>query len=177
MELQHIEESPHMGSEISSHKDINKKDISELITMIYRERTSEYSKKANQLTNAGEATNGTPKYITFFPSSFAACLDIGKLCYFSLSLTNELVFVSLDIKVESIFKYTGKIHTRIFSCNFLTSTDSSVEISKEAIDAMASWPMYSSKSSLPNSIAKIAAGSIIESLKRNNDEKNAIRVA
>jgi len=39
-------------------------------------------------------------------------------------------------------------------------------MSIEAIDAMANWPIYSSKSSLPKSIANIAAGSIIASLKR-----------
>lgn len=56
--------------------------------------------------------------------------------------------------------------TLIFSCNFLASKSSpSVKISNEAIDAIASWPMYSSKSSLPKSIAKIAAGSMIASLK------------
>lgn len=37
-------------------------------------------------------------------------------------------------------------------------------MSSEAIDAIASWPMYSSKSSLPKSIANIAAGSMIASL-------------
>ena len=42
-------------------------------------------------------------------------------------------------------------------------------MSKEAIDAMASSPMYSSKSSLPKSIAKIAAGSIIASLQQNDN--------
>ena len=58
-------------------------------------------------------------------------------------------------------------YTLIFSCNFLVSNCSpSVKMSIEAIDAMANWPIYSSKSSLPNSIAKIAAGSIIASLKR-----------
>lgn len=48
----------------------------------------------------------------------------------------------------------------------------SEKTSKEAIDAMASLPMYSSKSSLPKSMAKIAAGSIIESLleEMNNKE-------
>lgn len=69
-------------------------------------------------------------------------------------------------KLESMRHFT-----RNFSCNTLVSTFSlSMKTSKEAIDAMASLPMYSSKSSLPKSMAKIAAGSIIESLifsKRN----------
>lgn len=48
-------------------------------------------------------------------------------------------------------------------------------MSSEAIDAMASSPMYSSKSSLPKSIAKIAAGSIIASLQRTRSVGNIIR--
>lgn len=47
----------------------------------------------------------------------------------------------------------------------------SEKTSKEAIDAMASFPMYSSKSSLPKSMAKIAAGSIIESLLKEFSNK------
>lgn len=61
--------------------------------------------------------------------------------------------------------YETSYHTLIFSCSFLASKCSpSVKMSREAIEAIASWPIYSSKSSLPKSIAKIAAGSIIASL-------------
>lgn len=65
----------------------------------------------------------------------------------------------------TISAYARSRHTLIFSCSFLASKFSpSVKMSREAIEAIASWPIYSSKSSLPKSIAKIAAGSIIASL-------------
>lgn len=76
----------------------------------------------------------------------------------------------------------SKSPTLIFSCNFLPSNCSpSVKMSREAMDAIASCPIYSSKSSLPKSIAKIAAGSIIASLQEkdyyaNKKQRNNKRI-
>lgn len=81
----------------------------------------------------------------------------------------------MDFWVKRMASHQGESCTLIFSCNRLASNCSpSVKMSKEAIDAMASSPMYSSKSSLPKSIAKIAAGSIMASLqqKDNNAHQN-----
>lgn len=64
-------------------------------------------------------------------------------------------FLKQDISINDKF-------TLILSIIFLVSIWSPSErISSEAIDAIASCPMYSSKSSLPKSIANIAAGSMI----------------
>lgn len=40
--------------------------------------------------------------------------SFGKLCYFGLSMRNKLFFISLNIHVESIFKYGGQLLFSLF---------------------------------------------------------------
>ncbi|KAL4575359.1 hypothetical protein LXL04_022201 [Taraxacum kok-saghyz] len=64
---------------------------------------------------------------------------------------------------KNMSDYHGNLLNQQYG-DYASNCSPSVKISKEAIDAIASCPMYSSNSSLPKSIANMAAGSMIASL-------------